>query len=149
TMSLLLHSHAPPPSASGAGPDCTPALDALVSQGLSHDLGKRFATAAAFAEAAEECGVRVASSRVVASYLTAMLGDKIAERRALVSRLTKTLPPVEHDGEVSRTSVRTPEAITLHEGAGGVGVGVAPETHGGDEPTVVSLPFDQRDAGDT
>jgi serine/threonine-protein kinase len=68
-------------------PAVTPELEAVLESALDRDRTRRFATAAAFADALERVAIEageVASHRDVASYLDAILGAEIAQRREAV-----------------------------------------------------------------
>ncbi len=78
TVNLLMHGEVRKPSA--FMPELAP-LDAIVLKALERDTEARYATAAEFADALENCGIKVASSRQVATCVEHLIGDVVAKRR--------------------------------------------------------------------
>ena len=124
----------PIPPLSAAVPAVTPELEAVLEGALDRDRSQRFATAAAFADALERVAIEageVASHKDVASYLDALLGADIAQRReavrAWIARIEPTRlkslsmppPPAPSVPPLSRRMSRGPSADrTPSSGAG-------------------------------
>ncbi len=87
TLHRVLQMEIPPVATQN--PDVTAALDAVLLRALDRDLSRRFATAADFVDALEAAaGPLIGSTRDVAKYLEATVGQELAERRAAVRTMS-------------------------------------------------------------
>ncbi len=82
TMYLVLHGDIPRPSEHNA--EVTPEIEAVVAKALERSPAQRYASAAAFADALESTGHKIATSRAVAAYIQGLLGPAIAARREAI-----------------------------------------------------------------
>ena len=85
TVQLVVKGDVPPPSELVPGLD--PAFDAVVLRAVDRDPARRFATAAAFAEALEDLPLRVANARAVSALVQELQGEALSARRDLVKRI--------------------------------------------------------------
>ena len=85
TVQLVVKGDVRPPSEIVT--DLDPAFDALVMKAVERDPEKRFATAAAFAEALEDLPIKVANARAVSTLVQELQGATLTARRDLVKRI--------------------------------------------------------------
>ncbi|MDP3277836.1 MAG: protein kinase [Deltaproteobacteria bacterium] len=89
TLQRVLTEPIAPPST--LRPDVPPELDAAVMHALARKKSERFASAIGFAEALENCRVKVASHRMVADYMRTTLADVYTQRVELRQQLDRTI----------------------------------------------------------
>jgi serine/threonine protein kinase len=85
TVQLVIKGDVPRPSEIVT--DLDPAFDAVVMKAIDRDPERRFATAAAFAEALEELPLKIANTRAVSALVQDLLGASLSARRDLVRRI--------------------------------------------------------------
>ncbi|MBI5517207.1 MAG: serine/threonine protein kinase [Deltaproteobacteria bacterium] len=112
TLNMVLHGVVPAPSS--VAPEVPPELDAIVVKALQREPGKRFATGAEMADAIENAGFKVANARAVATYITEVLAEPLAQRRELLRKIAEGLivPNPERNADLSHSAVR-PAGSTL------------------------------------
>ncbi len=108
TLNMVLHGTMPP--ASKHAPEVTPELDAVLGKALEREPANRYATAADFADALETCGVKIATGRIVASYVEGLIGPAVEQRRAILQQVRQGIVPVrrEHEEVSASKSIERP-----------------------------------------
>jgi serine/threonine-protein kinase len=128
TLTRLISDVIPP--LTEVSPAVGPALAAAVTKALERDPDKRFGSCAEFADALEEAGAadaQVGTSRDLASYVSKVIGNEIAQQREAVRAWLARSEPSHGEiperwpaagGPVSGTMPGSHSGITTHPGSG-------------------------------
>jgi serine/threonine-protein kinase len=115
TMDLVLHRIVEPPSQ--FDPDVNAALDEAVLRAIDRRPEARWRTAGEFADAIEHSGVRLATTREVATFVRELLASQIEQSRAIL----RALADENEEEDITEVMSRSPIRRTLAPFSAAVG----------------------------